>query len=289
MSAIFTWLTPAAPAAIALLRCPRLPLLLDRPAPDRGRSRFARLLGPDGGVVDEVVATGEEDGRLQLAVHGGPGQRAAVAACLRAHGLEQGPAADLPPHWEELAAAAHPAAIIWLLAHRDGPTPFRRELLFRQPLVLIAGPVNAGKSSLLNAWCGRSRAIVSSEPGTTRDLVCADCLVRGWRLRLADSAGEGPAGCELERAGQDLAARARERADLVLYLLGTGGRGPQDGDLVVQGKADIPPQEGRHPSIPGTALPWTVQGLPGRRVEDLLDALGRAVLSRLALPDLLAP
>ena len=55
--------------------------------------------------------------------------------------------------------------------------------------VVIAGPPNAGKSTLLNAIVGFQRAIVFDQPGTTRDVVTAATVLDGWPIELADTAG----------------------------------------------------------------------------------------------------
>ncbi len=55
--------------------------------------------------------------------------------------------------------------------------------------VAIVGEPNVGKSSLINAIAGLQRSIVSATPGTTRDLVEVDVVVRGWMFRLIDTAG----------------------------------------------------------------------------------------------------
>ena len=257
---VFSWLTPAAPAAIAVVALPPR-AVLDRPLPAPGTARFARLCRPDGTVVDEIVADRLDDHTLHLMTHGGPGVREAVTACLEAHGLRSAPA-DADP-W---ASLAHPAAVAWKLDHPDAPEP--HPWFHRIPTVLITGPANAGKSSLLNAWCGRQRALVSPIPGTTRDLVAATALVGGWRLRLFDSAGLRPTEDPLEQAGQDLVTQARTWADVVLRLVPPGEDSPATTDLVVLGKADLRP--------PGPGLRWSVH-------DPSLEALGRAVLRRLGL------
>ncbi len=90
-------------------------------------------------------------------------------------------------------------------------------------LVVISGVPNVGKSSLLNALLGTSRAIVSNEPGTTRDIVEEGISIEGIPLRLADTAGLRAAPGAIEREG---VARAREimsRADLHIHLLDASG------------------------------------------------------------------
>lgn len=90
--------------------------------------------------------------------------------------------------------------------------------------VVLAGPVNAGKSTLFNVLAGEARAIVSAEPGTTRDLVVTRAMLGAYPIDLEDSAGERDlddarhgAGT-IERAGQERARSARADADLCLWL-----------------------------------------------------------------------
>jgi hypothetical protein len=270
----FRWLTPPAPAAIALVQVPVFAALCDRPLPMVGRARFAHLRAVDGTIVDEVVVTRVDDARMEIACHGGPGMRAAVEQALRGHGLVPANTLLRTDRWSRLARAAHPAAVRWLLTN-DGAPPFPANLLERVPVVLITGPANAGKSTLLNAWCGHQRALVSDIPGTTRDLVAAQTLIHGWRVRLLDSAGLRAGGDEIERAGQALVAQARQCADLVLYLRPPGDAGGEPGDLIVHGKADL---------AGGDGLRWSVHGIAGADAATLLGGLGRVVLQRLHLP-----
>jgi tRNA U34 5-carboxymethylaminomethyl modifying GTPase MnmE/TrmE len=288
MSAVRSWLTPAAPAAIAVVRvraaAALLAQLVERPLPAPGRAGVGHLRGPDARLVDQAVLVRTGPDELELMVHGGPGMRAAVDACLEAHGVLAAPM-PMPEsdaagagEWQRLAAAASPAAVAWLLAHPGQLPPFPHAYLSRAPVVLITGPANAGKSTLLNAWCGWSRALVSAEPGTTRDLVMAETLVGGWRLRLVDSAGLRDTADPIERAGQELVDQARGWADAVVCLEPSpGAAAAQPGDLLVQAKADL----GGDAMGP---LRWSVHGLPGRSAGELLAALGDAVLARLGLP-----
>lgn len=83
-------------------------------------------------------------------------------------------------------------------------------------MVVFAGPPNAGKSSLLNVLIGEARAIVSDEPGTTRDAI--EVFVDGdpWPLRYVDTAGLRDAASALERLGIDVSERYLRAADVVL-------------------------------------------------------------------------
>jgi tRNA modification GTPase len=84
--------------------------------------------------------------------------------------------------------------------------------------ILIAGPPNAGKSTLLNALARRDVAIVSPEPGTTRDLIEVHLDLKGCAVTLIDTAGLRDAASTIEQLGMDRArAKARE-ADLILWL-----------------------------------------------------------------------
>lgn len=89
--------------------------------------------------------------------------------------------------------------------------------------VVLAGAPNAGKSSLLNALAGRDVAIVSTEAGTTRDILAVDLDLAGYPVRVVDTAGlREAAASAVEREG---VRRARDRAaaaDLVLLLVPTG-------------------------------------------------------------------
>jgi len=110
--------------------------------------------------------------------------------------------------------------------------------------VVLAGPVNAGKSSLVNALAGHARSIVSPEPGTTRDLVTTRLVLGGWEMELIDAAGtRGKAAVEsaTEQAGIARARAAAGGADLVLRLAPAGEPPPEPaaGELTVLTKVDL--------------------------------------------------
>ena len=84
--------------------------------------------------------------------------------------------------------------------------------------VAIVGPVNAGKSTLLNALLGEERAIVSDIPGTTRDAI-EDCLtIHGLQFRFIDTAGLRETADTVENIGIRRSYAAADRAEVILYV-----------------------------------------------------------------------
>ncbi len=84
--------------------------------------------------------------------------------------------------------------------------------------VVLAGPPNAGKSSLFNALAGFPRAIVHPHAGTTRDVVTLATAIEGWPVLLCDTAGLRQAEDLLESAGVERTQDAIERADIILAV-----------------------------------------------------------------------
>lgn len=104
--------------------------------------------------------------------------------------------------------------------------------------VVLAGPPNAGKSTLLNALAGRDAAIVSEIAGTTRDRIEVPVQIDGIPYLLTDTAGlRDDAGDEIERIGIDLAQAAIEQADIILWL-GDAEQRPRDDALCVATQMD---------------------------------------------------
>lgn len=91
-------------------------------------------------------------------------------------------------------------------------------LLREGALVVLAGPPNAGKSSLMNALLEENRAIVSDIPGTTRDTIEEWMDLGGFPIRLVDTAGLRETGDRIEAEGVKRAEDLIAKADVVLEL-----------------------------------------------------------------------
>jgi tRNA modification GTPase len=128
----------------------------------------------------------------------------------------------------------------------------RGRLIREGARVAIAGKPNVGKSSLFNALLGTGRAIVTSLPGTTRDLVSDTVEIEGLRIDLVDTAGVRATTDEVEIEGVSRARQAWANADLVLLVIDRS-RPVEEADedllhetaetprLVVGTKCDLPP------------------------------------------------
>lgn len=92
------------------------------------------------------------------------------------------------------------------------------ELLRDGIKTVILGAPNVGKSSLLNRLIGRDRALVSPEPGTTRDFIEERIIVGPHCLRIIDTAGLNPTPAPLEKLGMEKTLERAAEADLFLFV-----------------------------------------------------------------------
>ncbi|WP_415663365.1 tRNA uridine-5-carboxymethylaminomethyl(34) synthesis GTPase MnmE, partial [Rariglobus hedericola] len=122
------------------------------------------------------------------------------------------PAEDRRIVVKELDTVLHGTARL-LATHHYG------ELLRDGIKTVIIGEPNAGKSSLLNRLIGRDRALVSPEPGTTRDFIEERIILGPHCLRLIDTAGLNPSPAALEKLGMDKTLERAAEADLFLWVL----------------------------------------------------------------------
>lgn len=142
----------------------------------------------------------------------------------------------------------------------------------------LTGPVNAGKSSLLNALVGRERALVSDEPGTTRDYVEAQVVWDGVQVTLIDTAGESLGAGGLESRGIELGRARAGQADVKIRLIPPSSEaddsapGPGPRELWVASKSDCEDAAER----PLAVSAKTGEGLDALRSAILEVALGPA-------------
>ena len=85
--------------------------------------------------------------------------------------------------------------------------------------IAIVGPVNAGKSSLINYFANRDVAIVSETAGTTRDVIEAHLNIDGYPVTISDTAGIRESKNEIEQKGIKLSLKKAEDADLKLVVV----------------------------------------------------------------------
>lgn len=142
--------------------------------------------------------------------------------------------------------------------------------------VVVLGAPNTGKSSLFNVLCREERAIVTSRPGTTRDLLEVEMDIEGIPVCLVDTAGLRETEDEVELEGIVRARKGAAGADLVLMV--SDGQGPceelpEDGpeQIRVRNKIDIfPVQSGDEEGI-------AVSALTGEGLEELRGELHRRI------------
>jgi tRNA modification GTPase len=150
--------------------------------------------------------------------------------------------------------------------------------------VAIAGPPNAGKSSLLNALAGYARSVVSPIAGTTRDAVSVGLAFDGWPVNVVDTAGLRDAADALEAEGVERARAAAADSDLALWGVdatapstAAAGLGlPADRVVVVLNKIDVADLE-----LPGAVR---MSALTGAGIDELV-----ARIVRVLVPDPPAP
>jgi tRNA modification GTPase len=154
--------------------------------------------------------------------------------------------------------------------------------------VVIAGPPNAGKSSLFNSLLKEDRSIVTEIPGTTRDWIEAWVSIEGIPVRLIDTAGLRETADSVERAGVERSRKLLQEAELVLYLIdGTQGVTDEDRDfcteyaqdqkpyLLLWNKADIAPLPQPFPFAAN--VPICVSAKTGEGLAQLYSAIASAI------------
>ncbi len=175
---------------------------------------------------------------------------------------------ELPPRFmEELAERVSRLRAATLAAAKRE----RARRIFREgATVVLSGPPNAGKSSLMNALLGEERAIVSDTPGTTRDAIEAWLDVGGWPVRMVDTAGLRGTVDQVEREGVRRAREMAGAADVVVAFDESGVPPAGDAEVVrIHAKCDISRGEGLN-----------VSAKTGEGVDTLLRKIGEALERR---------
>jgi len=195
---------------------------------------------------------------------------------------------DFDPEVEEKIAHIS-AELDLLLATRNLGATLRNGVR-----VVLAGRPNAGKSSLLNLLAGYERAIVSAVPGTTRDTVECEAVLRDIPVHLIDTAGlREDASDPVERLGIERSRRSLAAAELTLWVLDASGDlsselaamppSPKGPFIAVWNKCDL---LGEKAVLPEVAVPCVrISAATGEGLEELLDAFGRALFAS-ARPEL---
>jgi len=193
-------------------------------------------------------------GELGRAIAGWTDGALAVLATLEAH--IDFPEEDLPP---EDPAGPRQQLIALARALQAAAATERHDAALRSGIRLaVVGAPNAGKSSLLNALAGEARALVSAEPGTTRDYLEARVTGLPLAVTAVDTAGLREGGGELERAGMERSLAQAETADFLLAVVDRSQPPPElparllarlkpGQAAVVENKSDLPP----HPALAG--------------------------------------
>ena len=150
-------------------------------------------------------------------------------------------------------------------------TAHEGKVLREGALVVLAGAPNAGKSSLMNALLGESRAIVSDFAGTTRDSIEEGMDIDGWPIRLVDTAGLRETLDPIEAEGVRRAESLMDRADVVVAL-----DCDVKGAIAVHAKCDLDGQSAV-PAHDGSGAAIRVSSKTGEG----LDALRRRIVERL--------
>jgi len=241
-------------------------------------------------VGESVVVCRTAEDRYELHCHGGHAASQAILNCLLDEGIQiqsaieslsesQTDPIDTEATLELLKAKTLRTAEeleSWNEVGKHLTAPFD---------VLLCGPPNVGKSSLLNRILGYQRAIVHDLAGTTRDLLVEETSIEGWPVRIQDSAGIRTTADPTEQLGVQRAIQASSSADLQLILVD-----PSEGwtkahqdlldckphkSMLVLTKADLRlPRPNSLPACPSLS----VSAQTGEGIEELLNAIARGLV-----------
>jgi tRNA modification GTPase len=241
-------------------------------------------------VMDLIHARSERSlAAAQQQLRGALGRRLAglvdglLGVLARVEAYIDFPEEDLPP--EDRASVLVELDRLTVETDRLLATGHYGELLRDGIKTVIIGAPNAGKSSLLNRLVGRERALVSAEPGTTRDFIEERIVAGPHGLRLIDTAGLNPTPAGLEKLGIAKTLERAAEADLFLLVLdateptpplpdGLAARMREANTVVVLNKMDLV-RESPAAIAPNPLPSVRVSALTGAGMDDLLGMIVR--------------
>lgn len=233
-------------------------------------------------LADLIAAETEAQRRLavlnadgaQSRLYGGWRQRLIHARAMIEAELDFADESDVPGSVADMVWLDMDRLLREIRVHAAG---FHRAEIIRDGFdVVIVGAPNAGKSSLLNTLAQREAAIVSDEPGTTRDLVELALDLNGVKVRLTDTAGIRDGAGKVETIGIERAIRRAGAADLVLLLIDSSSQGTpipaveNVRTLRIATKCDIASKAG----LQGQHVDLSVSALTGEGIPELLNLIG---------------
>ena len=157
------------------------------------------------------------------------------------------------------------------------------ELVRDGVVVALVGPVNAGKSTILNGLAGRAAAIVSDQAGTTRDIISVRLDIDGVPVTILDTAGIRDAAGAIEAEGIRRTLDAAQHADVVVLVVDAAagnwraemaqlGDHINQPDLVILNKVD----QGAPADAPAEAMQLSAQS--NADITHLMQRLGRIII-----------
>lgn len=146
--------------------------------------------------------------------------------------------------------------------------------------IVLGGPPNSGKSTLLNALVAREAAIVSDIAGTTRDVIEVPVALSGIPLVFVDTAGLREASDDvIERIGMGRTRAEIAQADLLLWL-GEEGGGPDNVPVIeIDAKADQPQSDGK------SSKAIRISAVTGKGMAELVETIVNEATMMLPPPD----
>lgn len=193
----------------------------------------------------------------------------------------------------DLARLSHVFSEIEAGLNRMLETRGRGAILREGARVVLIGPPNAGKSSLLNALARSERAIVTPHPGTTRDTIECTVEIAGVAVTLVDTAGLREASEPVERIGIERSLRAMEGAAFALEVRDASGAiepiaYPADAPaarIVVENKSDLAPQRAQRNEASDGIPCVRVSAKLGEGLDELEAALAKLILGASSVAD----